>query len=87
MKTPALLLSLSLALPLSAALLDSPQSGGLKLKSISSISFGKEGLLLVADPSSQSVIAIETKEADSKAKPGKVADTGQGMCVCELDLQ
>lgn len=74
MKTPAILLSLAFALPLSAALLDSPQSGGLKLKSISSISFGKDGLLLVADPSSQSVIAIETKEAGAKAKPGKVAD-------------
>jgi hypothetical protein len=74
MKTPAILFSLSLALPLSAALLDTPQSGGLKLKSISSISFGKDGLLLVADPTSQSVIAIETKEAGAKAKPGKVAD-------------
>lgn len=74
MKTPAILLSLAFALPLSAALLDSPQSGGLKLKSISSISFGKDGLLLVADPTSQSVIAVETKEAGAKAKPGKVAD-------------
>jgi hypothetical protein len=74
MKTPALLIALSLAIPLSAALLDSPQSGGLKLKSISSISIGKDGLLLVADPSSQSVIAIETKEAGAKTKPGAVAD-------------
>lgn len=75
MKTPAFLLAtVSLALPLSAALLDSPQSGGLSLKSISSISFGKEGLLLVADPASQSVIAIETKDAGPKANPGKVAD-------------
>ena len=74
MKLPAILLSFAIALPLSAALLDSPQSGGLKLKSISSISFGKDGLLLVADPTSQSVIAIETKETGAKAKPGKVAD-------------
>ncbi|GEP40730.1 hypothetical protein [Brevifollis gellanilyticus] len=75
MKTPAFLLAAcSLALPLSAALLDSPQNGGLSLKSISSISFGKDGLLLVADPASQSVIAIETKDAGPKAAPGKVAD-------------
>jgi hypothetical protein len=74
MKLPAILLSLSLALPLSAALLDSPQAGGLQLKSISSISFGKDGLLLVADPSSQSVIAIETRDAGPKGKPGAVAD-------------
>jgi hypothetical protein len=86
MKTPASLLALSLTIPLSAALLDSPQSGGLKLKSISSISFGKDGMLLVADPISQSVIAIETKETGAKTKPGAVADiaatiAGGGMPV------
>lgn len=48
--------------PLSASLLESPQVGGLTIKSISSLSFGKEGLLLVADPGSQSVVAIETKD-------------------------
>ncbi len=74
MKTSAAFLSLLLALPASAALLDSAQTGGLKLKSISSISFGKDGLLLVADPASQSVTAIQTAETGAKARPGKVAD-------------
>jgi hypothetical protein len=41
-------------------LIESPQTRGLTLKSISSISFGPEGLLLVADPSSASILGIET---------------------------
>lgn len=43
-----------------AALLEAPQDGGLKLRSITSISFGKDGLLLVADTAAASVVAIET---------------------------
>ena len=75
MKLTALLFSVSLVLPLSAApLLDSPQSGGLKLKGVSSISFGANGLLLVADPGSQTVMAVETGDAGPKAKPSAVAD-------------
>ena len=51
-----------------AALLDSPQKGGLKLKSITSLGFGKDGLLLVADTASASVVAIETKDTGPFAK-------------------
>ena len=62
------------ALSSQASLLDSPQTGGLKLKGLSSISFGKDGLLLVADPTSQSVYAIETQDVGPFAKPAPVAD-------------
>lgn len=48
------------ALGASAALLDSPQKGGLELKSLSALSFGPGGLLLVAEPATASVLAIET---------------------------
>jgi hypothetical protein len=62
----------------SAALLESPQKGGLKIQSLSSLSFGPEGLLLVAEPASASVVAIQTGDAGPKkerlAKP--VADIG-----------
>jgi hypothetical protein len=51
-----------------AALLDSPQNGGLKLKSITSLGFGKDGLLLVADTAAASVVAIETKDTGPFAK-------------------
>ena len=54
-----LLLAAALAavLPASAApLLDSPQSGDPGIKGVSSISFGTGGLLLVADPTSASII-------------------------------
>ncbi len=68
-------LALTAALPAHALLLEAPQSGGLKIQSISSLSFGDAGLLLVADPSAQSVIAIETKDTGPVAKLGApVAD-------------
>lgn len=63
------------ALPLQAApLLDSPQTGGLVLKSISSLTFATDGVLLIADPSSQSVFAVDTKDTGPLALPPKVAD-------------
>ncbi len=75
MKLPMLLLAVILSFPLAAAsLLESAQTGGLKIKSISSISFGKDGLLLVADPASQTVTAIDTKDAGPVANPGLVKD-------------
>lgn len=61
-------------LPAASPLLDSPRTGGLSLKSISSLSFAKDGVLLVADPSSQSVIAIDTKDTGPLTLPPKVAD-------------
>ena len=70
-----LALSAASAVPLSAAsLLESPQSGGLSLKSVSSLSFGPDGILLVADPSSQSVFAIDTKDSGPVAEPPRVVD-------------
>ena len=62
----------------SAALLESPQKGGLQIQSLSSLSFGPEGLLLVAEPASASVVAVQTGDAGPKnerlARP--VADIG-----------
>jgi len=62
----------------SASLLDSPQKGGLQIQSLSSLSFGPEGLLLVAEPATASVVAIQTGDAGLKNerldKP--VADIG-----------
>lgn len=67
------------AAPVAAsALIESPQTGGLKLASLSSLSFGPEGLLLVAEPGTASVLAIQTGDVGPKkehlAKP--VADIG-----------
>lgn len=74
----ALGLLLVLAVNASAALIESPQKGGLQLKTLSSISFGPEGLLLVAEPGTASVLAIETGDTGSaKARLEKpVADIG-----------
>jgi hypothetical protein len=43
-----------------SSLLKGAQTGGLQLKSASSLSFGPAGLLLIAETSSASVIAVET---------------------------
>lgn len=60
--------ALATAVSSPAAWLESPQQGGLKLKSITSLSFGKDGLLLVADTAAASVVAIETKDVGPVAK-------------------
>lgn len=60
-----------------AALLESPQTGAPGIKGISSISFGKDGLLLVADPTSASVFALLTNDTGPVAKLGTaVKDIG-----------
>lgn len=67
------------AAPVAAsAVIESPQTGGLKLSSLSSISFGPEGLLLAAEPGSASVIAIQTGDVGpAKVRLEKpVADVG-----------
>jgi hypothetical protein len=51
-----------------ASVLESPQKGDPGIKAISSISFGQGGLLLVADPSSASVYAIQTEDTGPAAK-------------------
>lgn len=74
----ALLLLLAVSATASAALIESPQKGSLQLKSLSSLSFGPEGLLLVAEPGTASVLAIETGDAaPAKSRLEKpVADLG-----------
>lgn len=58
-----------------AALLESPQTGDPGIKGISSISFGKDGLLLVADQTNASIVAIQTKDTGPVVKLAKpVAD-------------
>lgn len=57
--------------------LDSPQQGGLSIKSVSSLSFGDDGVLLVAEPSSASVVAVQTEDTGPMAKlSAKVSDLG-----------
>lgn len=56
--------------------LKNPQTGGLKLASVSSLSFGPSGLLVVAEPGSGSVVGIQTGDAGPMKKPKKVEDIG-----------
>lgn len=57
--------------------LKNPQTGGLKLTAISSLSFGPSGLLLVAEPGTGSVVGIETGDAGPmKAPKQKIDDIG-----------
>ena len=78
MKALCLSLVFATTFSASAALIESPQKGGLKLASLSSISFGPEGLLLVAEPGTASILAIQTGDTGAtKAVLKKtVADVG-----------
>lgn len=49
--------------------LKNPQTGGLQLKAISSLSFGPGGLLLVAEPQSGSVVGIATGDTGPLVRP------------------
>src|SRR4051812_6816892 len=65
----ALLVSAALAVPVTmSSLLKGAAQGDLPLKSIGVISFGPEGLLLVAEPGSASIVAIETGDKGPAAK-------------------
>lgn len=46
-----------------ASFLKNPQHGGLKLTSVGALSFGPNGLLLVAEPRNASILAIDTEDA------------------------
>jgi len=60
-----------------ASYLKNPQTGGLKFASISSLSFGPSGLLLVAEPGTGSVLGIDTGDAGPMKKPKqKIDDIG-----------
>jgi hypothetical protein len=81
---PALLSLLALStltaapVAVSPSLIESPQTGGLEFKSLSSISFGPNGLLLVAEPGTASVVAIQTGDVgpETKVLEKPVADIG-----------
>ena len=62
----------------SPSLIDSPQTGGLEFKSLSALSFGPGGLLLVAEPGSASIVAIQTGDVgpEVKALASPVSDIG-----------
>lgn len=58
--------------------LKNPQKGGLKLASVSSLSFGPSGLLVVAEAGSGSVVGIETGDAGPAGRPkSKIEDLGK----------
>ncbi len=81
MKRLASLLSLA-ALALSPAVADDsassyfkkPESGGLELKSAGKIAFGPAGMLLVSDPRSSSVVAVDTGDTGPVEKLSKRVD-------------
>ena len=51
-----------------------PEAGGLELKSVGKIAFGPSGMLLVSDPRSASVVAIETGDHGPVARLEKRVD-------------
>ena len=59
--------------------LKNPQTGGLKLQSASSLSFGPGGLLLVAESGSASVVAIETGDIGPLVKLKQRVDNVSGL--------
>ncbi len=71
MKKPALpLVALALlganATAAPSPILESPQTGGLEFKTLSSLSFGPNGLLLVAEPGSASIVAVQTTDTGTE---------------------
>ena len=65
-----------------AALLENAQSSGLKIKTLSTLSFGPGGLLVIADSASATVTAIETGDtgpAQTLAQPVKDLATTIGV--------
>ena len=63
-RLPLLALTLVCANAATAAptLIDSPKTGSLEIKSLSALGFGPNGLLLVAEPASASILAIQTSD-------------------------
>lgn len=62
----------------SAEWMTQAQTGGLQLKSVSALAFGDSGVLLVAEPSTASIIAIQTGDVGPFAKlAAKVPDFGR----------
>ncbi len=70
---PLLALALSTAAPLSGAdsassYFKKPESSGLELKSVGKIAFGPAGMLLISDPRTASVVAVDTGDTGPVAK-------------------
>lgn len=60
--------------------LKNPGRGAIALKSIGSISFGPQGLLLVAEPGAASIIAVDTGDAGAAVKDApQVADVAASL--------
>jgi hypothetical protein len=57
-----------------SSLFKNPESGGLELKSVGKISFGPDGMLLISDPKSASVVAVDTKDAGPIKKLSRRVD-------------
>lgn len=64
--------------------LKNPQTGGLKLASVSALSFGPGGLLLVAEPATGSVVGIETGDAGPMRKPKAKLEKAGDMIAAGL---
>ena len=92
MKSLLLTVFLVTSLGASAALIESPQKGGLQIKSISSLSFGPDGVLLVAEPATASVVALQTgdvgpaKAALEKTVPDVGAAIAGGLGAKKEDI-
>ena len=62
----------------SASPLKNAQTGGLELQSVGKIAFGPDGLLLISDPRSASVVAVETGDLGPVVKLAKRVDDIEG---------
>ncbi len=63
------------------------QTGGLELKSVGKISFGPGGLLLISDPGSASVVAVETGDTGPVVKLAKRIENIEGALAKACDAE
>ncbi|MDF1858843.1 MAG: hypothetical protein P1U87_01445 [Verrucomicrobiales bacterium] len=90
----SLLFALSAFADTAASHFKNAESGGLELKSAGKISFGPDGMLLVSDPRSSSVVAIDTEESGPVVKlssrieniEGKLAEAAGAESVLIIDM-
>ena len=69
------------------AYLKNVQKGDLSLRSVGRMSFGPNGLLLVADPSSAAVVAIDTGDTGPVKKLKRRLDDIDGVVAASLGVQ
>jgi hypothetical protein len=90
----SLLLSLSAFADTASSHFKNAESGGLEFTSVGKISFGPDGMLLVSDPRSSSVVAIDTEEGGPVNKlssridniEGKLAEAAGAESVLIVDM-